>query len=198
MSKIRNISLFCALLSAGFAGADDEHYLSPKLGPILSADKTHLQLNFPQEIVDKLNKFIAGVKGHERYGAFLCIPSSNNSLRWRIQKEFWMTIGAMAPYINMQPEKRESLLSSENLVRTAQTLLSLHDSKIFIPALLVIRIQIALDYFLSDNAGVNDFPCRNCPRNRKRLNPTQQVIEEYKSSLEVIASDIVNRSNTRS
>jgi hypothetical protein len=174
MNKIRNISLLCALLSAGSAVAEP--------GPILSEDGTSFQLNFPPVIVDKLNEFIAGVEGQEGHEAFISDPL----LCENVQPEFWKTIEATAPYISISPEKRESLLTSRNLACTAQTLLILNDAKIFIPALLRIHIQIALDYFLSDHVGMNS-SCGNRPRRRQRLNPTQQAIEEYKSSLEEIS-----------
>ncbi|MDR2420209.1 MAG: hypothetical protein LBD40_02780 [Puniceicoccales bacterium] len=95
MNKTKNISLLCALLSASPAVAE----------PILSPDGTSFQLNFPPVIVDKLNEFITGVEGHERYGAFLYAPSSNGSLHLEIQREFWTTIGATAPYVDISPKK---------------------------------------------------------------------------------------------
>jgi hypothetical protein len=177
-NKIRNISLLCALLSAGSAVAEP--------GPILSEDKTSFLLNFPQVIVDKLNEFIIGVEGH---GPLVDISNGLSSCE-NVQEKFWKTIEATAPYINISSEKRESLLTSENLVYTVQALLYLNNAKIFIPTLLVIRIQIALDYFLSDYVGVNS-SCGNCPRRRQELDPSQQAIEEYKSSLEGIASTIL-------
>ncbi|MDR2420472.1 MAG: hypothetical protein LBD40_04190 [Puniceicoccales bacterium] len=183
--KIRNISLLCVLLSLSAGSAVAEP------GPILSPDGTAFQLNFPQVIVDELNKFIVGVEGHERYGAFINASSGPLSCE-NVQQEFWKTIGATAPYIDISPKKRESLLTFENLIRTAQTLLILNHEKIFIPTLLVVRIQIALDYFLSDHAGMNyTSSCGNCPRRRQRLNPNQQAIEEYKSSLEEVVLAIL-------
>jgi hypothetical protein len=182
MNKIKNISLLCVLLSAGSAAAN----------PTLTEDGTAFQLNFPSIIVGKLNEFIAGVEGH---GPFIDTSSGALSCE-NVQQEFWQIVEAMAPYIDIAPERRESLLSFENLVRTAQTLLMLNNAGIFIPALLVIRVQIALDYFLSDYVGLNYIPsCGNCPRRRQRPNPIQQAIEEYKNSLEEIASTVLNKSN---
>jgi hypothetical protein len=189
MSKIKNISLLCVLLSAGSAIADP--------GPILSEDGKTFQLNFPPAIVDKLNEFVSTTeeqnqKSYEAFPYKVVVTASGSSLCEAIHKDFWMIIQATAPYIDVSSTKRESLLSSENLVRTARTLLILDHAKILIPALSVISIQIALDYFLSDHAGMSyALSCGNYPRRRQKLNPIQQVIEDYKDALEEIALTIL-------
>jgi hypothetical protein len=188
--------MLCALLSADSAVAD----------PILSEDGTAFQLGFPQVIVDKLNKFVDSIQKSSEpiINTKDCEPfidTSCNSLSCeKIQKKFWMIIGAMAPYIDIEPGRRESLLSSKNLIRVAQTLLILNEKKISIPALLVVRIQIALDCLLSDypiNTDRISF-YKSYPRRRQRPNPNQQAIEEYKNSLEEVVATVLNKTNTRS
>jgi hypothetical protein len=120
MNNIKNIGLLCSLLSIVPAVAN----------PILSENETAFQLGFPQVIVDKLNEYITGVEGHESYGAFSYILSGDSSLHVEIQKEFWTTIGAMAPYVDISVKTRKARLIDANLVSVAKTLLELHTNAV--------------------------------------------------------------------
>jgi hypothetical protein len=159
MNKIRNISLLCALLSAGSAVAEP--------GPILSEDGASFQLNFPKAIVNKLKEFINGVEGHEGYGAFLYqIESSNNRLLCKevgICTSFRTMAEAMLPYFNISQEEYQRRMSNENLVCTAKTLLELNENKITFPIGSIVYIQVVLNYFLDFfDSGVISSP-GGCP-----------------------------------
>jgi hypothetical protein len=196
MSKMRNFSLLCALLlSAGSAVAES--------GPILSADGIYFQLNFPQEIVDKLNEFITGVKGHERYGAFLYqIEPSNNVLLCKelgICPPFVRIAEAMIPRFNISQKEFENRMSDGNLVSLTKTLLKLNAQKITFPLDSIAYMQVALNYFLDlSNSGATP-SMGSCPSTCisttcwKRLVALQsgltldQNIEAYRDALGEIA-----------
>jgi hypothetical protein len=145
MSKIKNISLLCALLSVGSAIADP--------GPILSEDGTTFQLNFPSVIVDELNEFVAGVEGHEGYEAFpYQVESSSDGLLCKeegIYPSFRATAEAMLPCFNIPQEEFESRMSDENRAGVAKTLLELDNKKISLLGDSAVYVQVALSYFLN-------------------------------------------------
>jgi hypothetical protein len=185
MNKIKNISLLCAcaLLSAGSAVADP--------GPILSPDGTSFQLNFPSVIMDKLNEFIAGVEGQERYEPFghKVVTLNGLSLCEAIHKDFWTTIQATAPYINIPPKKRADRLSAKNLVSMAKTLLWLNAAHIAVPINFALYIQMALDYFQNQPEGIQYYsPTPSCGRYPRRRQKTaeEKSEEEYKCALDEI------------
>jgi hypothetical protein len=184
MNKIKNISLLCALLSAGSAVAE--------LGPILSSDGTSFQLNFPQEIVNQLNEFIAGVASHESYEAFSYTPSSNGSLHLEIQKEFWTTIGAMAPYVDISVKTRKARLVNANLVGVAKTLLELHANAASCPIVFNTYINTALNYLLfpAERSMICLPSCMSLASCRKFLYPgdaSLPIVEDYICALDEVS-----------
>jgi hypothetical protein len=194
--KIRNISLLCVLLSLSAGSAVAEP------GPILSPDGTAFQLNFPQVIVDELNKFVGGVEGHERYGAFFyqVEPSDNGPLCQEVGicAPFRAIAEAMMPYFNISQEERQRRMSCESLVRTAKTLLELDEKEIILPSASTAYIKTALNYFLNilDHDVTYPANCVSTACWRKlvalakgiALNPAVKTIDEYKEALDKIAA----------
>jgi hypothetical protein len=128
MNKIKSISMFCALLSVGSAVAN----------PILSEDKSAFQLNFPQEIKDKLSEFISSVCETEPY------EDACDELPLPLE-----IIDAMTPCIDISFKERKSRLTKSNLVSVARALLKFDNKKALLSKNHSTYIHIALDYFLN-------------------------------------------------
>jgi hypothetical protein len=183
--------MLCALLSAGSAVAD----------PILSEDETAFQLGFPQVIVDKLNEYIAGVEGHENYGAFLYQTEfdghSSSCKEVGVCTSFREVAEAMLPSFEVTRKERRRRLEQENLVSTAKTLLELNEKEITLPPASTVYIQVTLSYFL-DIFERNTIPVSGCVSEAywRRLvafqkgiplDPVIKVIDEYEAALDKIA-----------
>jgi hypothetical protein len=193
MNNIRNISLLCSLLSIVPAVAD----------PILSEDETAFQLGFPQVIVDKLNKYIAGVEGHENYEAFgyKTIAYGNKFLCEEIGicPSFARIAEAMGPYFNISQAEFKSRMSCGNLVSLAKTLLKLNEEKIAFHIGSIVHMRVVLNYFLDlFDSGVifstGGYPstcisatCWKRLIASKNDFPLYPDIEEYKDALGEIA-----------
>jgi hypothetical protein len=191
MNKIRNISMLCALLSAGSAVAD----------PILSEDGTAFQLGFPQVIVDKLNEYITGVEGHENYGAFPYQTEfddhSSSCKEIGICTSFREVAEAMLPSFEVTRKERRRRLEQENLVSTAKTLLELNEKEITISSISTAYVQSALEYFLDtfERDAISVAGCVS-PAHWQRLvafqkgiplDPVTKAIDTYKAALDKIA-----------
>jgi hypothetical protein len=159
MSKMRNISLLCALLSA--AGADDEYYLSPKPGPRLSADGIYFQLNFPPVIVAKLREFIAGVEGKNKRPCDIYAIEASGERLTSLDQEFSKTVEAMVPFITLPWEEMQTRLQETNVVRVYKTLLKFHNDKVQLPAngVSAFCVKNILNYFFDQAAECPPASC---------------------------------------
>jgi hypothetical protein len=169
MNKIKNISLLCALLSAGSAAAN----------PILTEDGTAFRLNFPQEIVDEFNRFIAGVEqGKSRPCDTYAIELSGNRLT-SIDQGFPKTVEAMVPYIDLPWEEVQTRLQETNVARVYKTLVQLHDSRALVSAnaAFAFCIKTILNYFFDQAAKCPPTCCGTVSFLMRKIKFGQEVAE---------------------
>jgi hypothetical protein len=114
-------------------------------------------------------------------------------LHLEIQKEFWTTIGAMAPYVDISVKTRKARLVNANLVGVAKTLLELHTNAVLLPIIFSTYIGTVLNYLLfpAERSMICLPSCMSLASCRKFLYPgdaSLPIIEGYIYALDEVPS----------